>query len=123
MSTDNENTEDTSHLEKTLPGSISNLRNSSTDPKFLSIDDKVNQVYDISQQNKVICLHESCCFDDDLKGEDLKTMEYPVENTSYSLTSPRWLNDKLVHQINQTYLKDTLASHNTVAETHCRSKL
>ncbi len=49
------------------------MRNSSTDPRFTSIDERVNQVYDVSQRNKVICSH------DNLKGEDLKTLEYPVE--------------------------------------------
>jgi hypothetical protein len=31
-----------------------------------------------------------------LKGEDFKTLEYPVENTSYLLQDPGWLNDKIV---------------------------
>jgi hypothetical protein len=100
MSTNNENTEDTSHTENTSQRNNSNVQNSSTDQGFTSADERTNQVYDVSHRNKVICSHRDFCYDDDLKGEDFKTLEYPVQNTSYSLESPGWLNDKIVDAYN-----------------------
>jgi Ulp1 family protease len=36
------------------------------------------------------------CFNEDLKGKDFKTLEYPMENMSYSVQDPGWLNDNIV---------------------------
>ncbi len=66
----------------------------------MSIDERINQVYNVSPTKQSTCLHESCCHDDDLKGEDFGTLENPVENTNYSSTCPGWLNDKIVDTYN-----------------------
>ena len=61
-----------------------------------AIDERIDEIYDVSQQHKIICSHKCFCFDDDLKDIDFKTLEYPVINTSYSLIDPGWLNDKII---------------------------
>lgn len=98
MRTENENNKQkSSHTEdRCRERDNSNVRNNSSDPRFKTIDETINQVYDASQRHKIICSHKSYCFDEDLKGEDFKTLEYPVENTSYLLQDPGWLNDKIV---------------------------
>ena len=73
-----------------------NSTSNSSTSGFTSSNERISQVYDASQRHKVICSHKSYCFDHDLKGEDFKTLEYPVENTSYLIKDPGWLNDKIV---------------------------
>ena len=73
-----------------------NSTSNSSTSGFTSSNERISQAYDASQRHKVICSHKSYCFDDDLKGEDFKTLEYPVENTSYLIKDPGWLNDKIV---------------------------
>ena len=87
------NNEDASHTgDKGQEQSNSNVQNNSFNPEFTGID----EVYDASRQHKIICSHKCNGYDDDLKGADFKTLEYPVVNTSYSLMDPGWLNDKII---------------------------
>ena len=60
-------------------------RNSSTSG-FTSLNERLARCTMLHSDPKchiVYCSHKSYCFDHNLKGEDFKTLEYPVDNTSY----------------------------------------
>ena len=61
---------------------------------IVNVADNTECVYDISYKYKHICSVQSEGYD--LVGEDLKTLEFPVLNHTYTVDRLGWLNDRVV---------------------------
>ena len=73
-----------------------NSTSNSSTSGFTSSNERLARCTMLHSDTKCHIVYKARCFDHDLKGEDFKTLEYPVDNMSYLIKDPGWLNDKIV---------------------------
>lgn len=56
--------------------------------------ENIERFFDVTYKYKSICSRQSAGYD--LLGSDFKTLEFPVNNITYSVRNPGWLNDSII---------------------------